>query len=76
MKKPTKKTGIIVSSIGGVLSAVMIAGTIVAYSYQGLLDVTFQSSDYVASVGEKELCKNVAGEGAVLLKNEDEALPL
>lgn len=76
MKKPSKKLAITLTAIAGSLSALMIAGTAVAFSYEGLLDVVFQSSEYQASVGEIELCRNVVEEGSVLLKNEDNALPL
>lgn len=78
MGKLSKKTkaAIIVSSVGAVLSATLIAGTIIAFNYDSLLDVFFTSSEYKANVSEKELCEQVVEEGAVLLKNEDKALPL
>ena len=63
-------------STGVVLSTAMGIGTGVALSYKGLLDVFFSKSDYTPSDGEKEKCEEVSREGIVLLKNEDNLLPL
>lgn len=63
-------------STGVVLSTAMGVGTGVALSYKGLLDVFFSKSNYTPSDGEKEKCEEVAREGIVLLKNEDNLLPL
>ena len=63
-------------STGVVLSTAMGVGTSVALSYKGLLDVFFSKSNYTPSDGEKEKCEEVAREGIVLLKNEDNLLPL
>lgn len=79
MAKANKKnfvTTIITSSIGAALSIGLIVGTNVAYSYENLLNVFFSSSDYKASEIVKEHCENVAAEGLVLLKNDNNALPL
>jgi len=77
MKKPLPLKAVLIPSITlGVLSIGLGIGTPIAYKYQNLLDVHFTTSDYVASDNEKEVCENVAKEGAVLLKNEDGALPL
>lgn len=77
MKKRLSKKGLIITSaITTVLSGAMIVGTCVAYKYCSLLDVFFSSSDYSATEAEKILCEDVVKEGAVLLKNEDSALPL
>lgn len=77
MKKRLSKKGLIITSaITAVLSGAMIVGTCVAYKYGSLLDVFFSSSDYSATEAEKILCEDVVKEGAVLLKNEDSALPL
>ena len=75
-RKVSLKAAIITTSIGGILSAALIVGTIFAYQYQNLLDVYLTRSDYTASEASKKLCEEVADEGTVLLKNEDNALPL
>ena len=74
-RKVSLKAAIITTAVGGVLSIVLIVGTVFAYQYQNLLDVYLTSSDYSASEDSKKLCEDVANEGAVLLKNEDDALP-
>lgn len=75
-RKVSLKAAIITTAVGGVLSIASIVGTVFAYQYQNLLDVYLTSSDYSASEDSKKLCEDVANEGAVLLKNEDDALPL
>ncbi len=54
----------------------MAVGRGQAYNYEGLLDVYFTRTNYQPSEGEKALCEDVLDEGAVLLKNENSALPL
>ena len=75
-RKVSLKSAIITTAVGGVLSIALIVGTVFAYQYQNLLDVYLTNSDYSASEDSKKLCEDVANEGAVLLKNEDDALPL
>ena len=76
-KKPMKlRTTIITSSIALIFSTALIVGTAIAYNYENLLDVFFTRSDYQSSKETKQLCEEVAAEGIVLLKNEDNALPL
>ena len=75
-RKVSLKAAIITTAVGGVLSIALIVGTVFAYQYQNLLDVYLTNSDYSASEDSKKLCEDVANEGAVLLKNEDDALPL
>jgi beta-glucosidase len=67
---------IVIWAVCGVLIIAMTVGTCVAYNYEGLLDTFFSSSEYSASEAEKQKCQDVVKEGAVLLKNEDNALPL
>lgn len=67
---------IVISSVGVILSVGMIVGTSIAYQYEGLLNTFFQTSNYKASTSEKETCEKVGEEGTVLLKNEDNCLPL
>ena len=76
MAKKGLKTAIITSSIAAIFSVSLIVGTNIAYSYESLLDVFFTKSDYVATNEVKQLCEDVVAEGIVLLKNEDNALPL
>ena len=68
-----KITGVAVT---GALSIGLIVGTPIAYQYEGLLDTFFASSDYNSTEAEKAACADIVREGAVLLKNEDKALPL
>lgn len=75
-KKMSLKTAIITSSVAAVISISLIVGTSIAYSYESLLDVFFTKSEYVASNEVNQLCEDVVAEGLVLLKNEDNALPL
>ena len=70
------RNAIIVSAVGVVLSTVMAVGTVVANNYASLLDVFFTQSSYSANASEKDVCRQVGEEGAVLLKNENNALPL
>lgn len=76
----TKKGKVLATSISlgvlTVLSAGLIVGTSIAYNYESLLDVFFSKSDYSATSAAKKLCEDVVAEGIVLLKNEDNALPL
>lgn len=80
MSKTTKKVPLWVKitaiAVTGVLSIGLIIGTPIAYQYEGLLDTFFARSDYSASDAEKDACAEIVREGAVLLKNEDNALPL
>ena len=66
----------IFSGISIVALAAMITGRTIAYNYETILDVYFTKTDYVANESEKELCEDVIDESIVLLKNEDNALPL
>ncbi|MCR5491161.1 MAG: glycoside hydrolase family 3 C-terminal domain-containing protein [Bacilli bacterium] len=70
------RNAIIVSGVGVTLSAALLIGTGIANNYGGLLDVYFTKSTYTASSSEKDVCRQVAEEGAVLLQNKDNALPL
>lgn len=76
----TKKGKFLATSISlgvlTVLSVGLIVGTSIAYNYESLLDVYFSKSDYTATSSAKKLCEDVVAEGIVLLKNEDNALPL
>lgn len=77
VKKPFPLWAMIVAiCLGVILSVGLIVGTVIAYGYQNLIDVFFSSSDYSASEVEKETCADIVAEGAVLLKNDDNALPL
>ena len=76
-KKKVKLSAIIVTgSVGLVLSSALIVGTVVANNYASVLDNTFAVSNYQAGEAEKECAKDVVREGAVLLVNKDNALPL
>lgn len=72
----TMKRSIIFASIGGVLAIALAIGNYFAITYETLLNVTFSDSNYSVSEQEKELCEEVEKEGIVLLKNEDNVLPL
>jgi len=80
MKKERKPIGIVKAIAfpvaSAVLAAALIAGNVVANNYADLITTYFSKSDYVVTEAEKELCKQVAAEGIVLLKNEADALPL
>ncbi len=75
-KKAKLITKITAASVLTVLSVGLGVGTSIAYNYESLLDVTFTMGSYEASTDAKQLCQDVAAEGLVLLKNEDDALPL
>ncbi len=64
------------AAVTGALSVGLIVGTSIAYQYEGLLNTFFARSDYSMSEEEKKVCGDIVREGAVLLKNEDKALPL
>lgn len=76
-KKPMslKKT-IIFGVVGLVIAIALIIGNVFALKYENLLTVFFSNSDYSTTDEEKELCEKIEAEGIVLLKNEDNALPL
>ena len=59
-----------------VLSTALGIGTGIAYVYEGILNTFFSHSDYVATEAEKKCAKSIIEEGAVLLQNKDNALPL
>lgn len=65
------------------VSAVLGVANIVANQFGGIIDTFFSSQDTTLNPGGevalakgKELCKEIEGNGAVLLKNENHALPL
>ena len=77
-KKPSvglAKT-IVLPAVSIVLGTALIVGNVVANNYADLITNYFQDSDYVVTEMEKELCEEVAAEGIVLLKNDENALPL
>lgn len=77
MKRKVSKKGLIIgSSVTLLLSVILAIGTPIAYNYENLLDVAFSSSSYSVNEEEKKLCEDVVKEGAVLLKNDNNALPL
>lgn len=80
MKNKTKKFGwkkaIIFWSVSVVLAVALIVGNYFANLYENLITVFFSDSDYAVSEREKEVCEEVVAEGIVLLKNEDDTLPL
>jgi beta-glucosidase len=63
----------VVSIISGVTMAV---GTSIAMQYETVINTYFTSSDYESTEEEENTCQEVVRQGTVLLKNEDEALPL
>ena len=76
-KKPVSlKTVIICGAVGLVIAIALIVGTAFALRYENLLTVFFSGSSYSVTEAEKELCEEIEAEGIVLLKNEDNALPL
>ncbi len=75
-RKMPLSAAITTSVIGGILSVGLIVGTVVAYQYESLIDVFFTQNSGETSVDSLALCEDVVEEGVVLLKNEDEALPL
>ena len=54
----------------------LAVGNYFAHIYENLITVFLSGSDYEVSLSEEELGQKVAAEGAVLLKNEDNTLPL
>ena len=66
----------VLCSVAAVIIVAFIIGNVFAMKYENLLTVFFSNSDYVTTDYEKELCENVEAEGIVLLKNENDALPL
>lgn len=87
MEKKTpnyKKNIIILSSIMAVILAIIIAANVVAFGFaDGVLDnyfmhaVTQEGEDDTTNEADwHELAEQLEAEGAVLLKNDDEALPL
>lgn len=75
-KKFSLKTKIIGTSVGTVLSIGLIVGSVIAYQYESLLDVFLTFGEYQAGANSVRTCEQVVEEGLVLLKNEDNALPL
>lgn len=75
-KKFSIKKRAVLTAVGSVLSVALIVAIPIAYQYEGLLDTVFGVSGYTASEDEKDTCRELVAEGAVLLKNEDNALPL
>ena len=75
-KKVSLRQAIIFGVVGVVLAVALIVGNIFAIRYENLLTVFFSDSDYTTTDQEKELCEAIEAEGIVLLKNEDNALPL
>ena len=67
---------IVLCSVAAVIAVVFIVGNVFAMKYENLLTVFFSGSDYVTTDYEKELCEEIEAEGIVLLKNDDNALPL
>ena len=67
---------LIFSGVSLVVMGAMVTGRSIAYNYENLLDVYFTRTDYEPNEFEKNLCEDVIDEGLVLLKNEDNALPL
>ncbi len=63
-------------SVSAVLAIALGIGNYFADAYSTVIDVFFQSSSYETTDYEKELCEEVEAEGIVLLKNENNALPL
>ncbi len=70
-----KKT-IVIGSASIVLAAALIVGNVFANIYENLITVALGGGTIEASQEEKELCEQIEAEGIVLLKNEDNALPL
>jgi len=79
-----KKKVISLTSIG-LIAGALIAGNVVAFRFAPMITTFlsgtgnrgFDSDDFnKASTQSDELCQKIAEEGIVLLKNEDEALPI
>jgi beta-glucosidase len=76
-KKPISLVkAIVIPAVSLIIAIVLIVGNVFAEMYSGLITTFFSSSDYQVTDAEKELCEQVAAEGIVLLKNEENALPL
>ena len=70
------RTAVIVDVVCVVLAVALIVGNYFAWTYSGLLSVFLSSSTTITTEEGQELCEQVEAEGIVLLKNEDDALPL
>ena len=70
------RTAIIVDVVCVVLAVALIIGNYFAWMYSGLISVFLSSSTTITTEEGQELCEQVEAEGIVLLKNEDDALPL
>ena len=75
-KRLNKRNSIIMLASGTVLAGLLIAATVVTDIYSGLITVHLSGGGTISSEEGEKLCKEVEGEGIVLLKNEDNALPL
>ncbi|MCD8287023.1 MAG: glycoside hydrolase family 3 C-terminal domain-containing protein, partial [Clostridia bacterium] len=76
-KKPfSLKKEIILVVVSVVVAVALAVGNYFALIYESVINVYFSSSDYEVSAEEEQLCQDVEAEGIVLLKNEDNALPL
>lgn len=76
-KKPfTLTKAIIIYAVCIIVAVALIVGNYFANLYENLITVFFSSSEYETTEEEKELCKQVEAEGIVLLKKENNALPL
>lgn len=68
--------GPILYSASALCIGAIVAASVVTNTYEGLIDVFFSSSEYKVTEVEALKCKEVVEEGSVLLKNENNALPL
>ncbi len=76
-KKPFSLTKeIVFLAVSIVVAVALIVGTYFALIYESVINVFFGSSDYSVTDEELDLCQDVEAEGIVLLKNENNALPL
>ena len=77
MKKIKKPLAITLISLGSILGIAMGVGDYFVDAYDPVIDVFFSGDKQVEETdGEKECCEQIEEEGIVLLKNEDNALPL
>lgn len=77
MKKIKKPLAITLISLGSILGIAMGVGDYFVDAYEPVIDVFFSGDKQVEETdGEKECCEQIEEEGIVLLKNEDNALPL
>jgi beta-glucosidase len=67
---------VLICAVSVILAIALIVGNIFANLYENLITVFFSSSDYSVTKEEENKCREVESEGAVLLKNEGNALPL